>query len=299
MRFVLLILTSCLSAACASLLKGGKDTHSQDVFFTSSPSGARVLVNGVEIGETPMTHLLPKKNSLVSFEKEGYDSQTQYLRDEFDPLTLTNGFLFYFAPIGVGVDALTGAMWEFDKDQVHGYLRKGPTLAANDAAPAGNANPHPAADDAAIPDYPPSEPVARKYSGPRLGFTYLPKETRREIKRLTGNDVSSAITQFGYQFEKEVKFKDASFSLLLDLVPLLGGFDQNVIIPSITGIIGLRHSSGIEFGLGPNLAGSSKTAVAYTLGYSYSLAEANFPINLALLPNRKGTRISILTGINW
>lgn len=41
---------------------------------------------------------------------------------------------------------------------------------------------------------------------------------------------------------------------LIEIIPLIGGIEQGIFLPSITGIIGYRNSAGHEIGVGPSLS---------------------------------------------
>src|SRR5689334_1133346 len=89
-------------------------------------------------------------------------------------------------------------------------------------------------------------------SGPRFGFTALSDGV---VQRLHEReiDVRPAISQFGWQFEKEFFSKAGGLAALNEVVVLAGGLEQGVVLPSVSWIVGLRSPSGVEFGLGPNI----------------------------------------------
>jgi hypothetical protein len=62
-------------------------------------------------------------------------------------------------------------------------------------------------------------------------------------------------------------------------------------------LVGLRSSSGAEFGIGPNL---TPAGVALTLaaGVTFRSGALNVPVTIAWVPSKAGTRISMLTGFN-
>ena len=58
-------------SACATIMHGSK----QDVTFTSTPSNAKVLVDSMEVGHTPVVANLERKpRHVVRIELEGYQS---------------------------------------------------------------------------------------------------------------------------------------------------------------------------------------------------------------------------------
>ncbi len=83
-----------------------------------------------------------------------------------------------------------------------------------------------------------------------------------------------------------------------DLIPLLGGIDQDTLIPSLTGVMGIRTPNGYEIHVGPNITPLG-TAFTYVLGMTFYYADLNIPVNLAFIPTEEGTRFSLLIGFNW
>ena len=64
---------------CATILKGS----SQDISIDSNPSGAKVFVDGAQVGTTPLSVDLKKnKHSSIRVVKDGYEPQQQPLQKE-------------------------------------------------------------------------------------------------------------------------------------------------------------------------------------------------------------------------
>ena len=80
-------------------------------------------------------------------------------------------------------------------------------------------------------------------------------------------------------------------------VPLIGGLDQGVAIPSLSWMVGLRTRDGAEFGIGPNITPAG-VALAVAGGVTFRAGTLNVPMNVAVVPSKVGTRISVLTGFN-
>jgi hypothetical protein len=102
--FLLIVLTT----SCATLFTGTKSK----VLFTTVPPGAKVLVNGVEKGVTPVT--LHLKRSLfdvtsVTFKLDGYQPKTMEPETTFQPITILN----LADPLGWAIDVATGAIVKF------------------------------------------------------------------------------------------------------------------------------------------------------------------------------------------
>jgi len=105
---------------CAAILKGSSD----NVDFSSDPSGAKVYVNGVLRGTTPLKLKLESKGTYtIEFKKEGYGTSTYTITNHVGAGwivldVLLTGF------IGVIVDAATGAWYELDSKYVNAVLEE-------------------------------------------------------------------------------------------------------------------------------------------------------------------------------
>src|SRR5678816_1949912 len=97
-------------------------------------------------------------------------------------------------------------------------------------------------------------PPARTLSlaGPRVGMTFLSDGVVNKLHE-RHVDVGQNISQFGWQFERQFYSKESGVTALNEWVFLLGGLDQNVAIPSLSWMVGLRTKEGAEFGVGPNV----------------------------------------------
>lgn len=137
--------------------------------------------------------------------------------------------------------------------------------------------------------------VAR--SGPRFGVTWMSGAITDSIQSKYDMDVLPVITQFGWQFEKQWTAFDEGPVALNELVLLVGGLDQGVVLPSLTWLVGIRTPGSFEIGVGPN-ATAAGVALALSTGYTFKAGYLNVPLNMAIVPSRYGVRASILTGFN-
>lgn len=138
-------------------------------------------------------------------------------------------------------------------------------------------------------------PVERiKLSGPRFGVTYLGGSIVDTLAA-HGIDVAPVITQFGWQFERVIFANDAGLSALTEWILLVGGLEQSTFLPSISWMVGLRSARGAEFGVGPNISPAG-TALAIAAGMTSRAGAFNLPVNVAVVPAKTGTRISLLVG---
>ena len=133
-------------------------------------------------------------------------------------------------------------------------------------------------------------------SGPRLGMTILDPGVRAELLE-RGIEVGPVISQFGWQKEKRFLSTPGGFTGVTEFVVLLGGIDQGTVLPSLNWLVGARTAKGIEFAAGPNFSPAG-TAMVFAAGVTYQTGNLNIPINLAVVPSKHGSRISMLVGFN-
>ena len=143
---------------------------------------------------------------------------------------------------------------------------------------------------------PPETSKTISLSGPRFGITALPDTIVHELHD-NEFDVRPMIAQFGWQFEKQFFNKDSGVAAVNEWVLLVGGLDQGVALPSLSWLVGVRTREGTEFGIGPN-ASPAGVALALAAGVTLRAGVMNVPVNIAVVPSQKGTRISFLTGFN-
>jgi hypothetical protein len=140
----------------------------------------------------------------------------------------------------------------------------------------------------------PPVPKQGSLAGPRFGVTVLSDSTVAALKE-RHIEVSHAISQFGWQFERQFYSKAGGPSVLNEWVVLAGGLDQGLVLPSVNWMVGLRTREGAEFGIGPNLSPAG-AALAIAAGVTMRVGMLNVPVTFAAVPSRSGTRISVLVG---
>jgi hypothetical protein len=141
-------------------------------------------------------------------------------------------------------------------------------------------------------------PVAKtaSLSGPRFGLTLLSDGI---VKKLEDRDITVRpyISQFGWQFEKQFYTRDSGVTMVTEWVALVGGLDQSVALPSLSWMVGVRTRDGAEFGIGPNITPAG-TALVLATGMTFRTGALNVPVNIAVVPSKSGTRVSVLTGFS-
>jgi hypothetical protein len=94
---------------CGTIFSGGPDP----LMFRSDPEGARVFVNGQEMGTTPLTlELDASKQYVITFRREGYEDATASLGTHVQAGWVVLDILV--GVIGVAIDAATGDWKAFD-----------------------------------------------------------------------------------------------------------------------------------------------------------------------------------------
>ncbi|KAA3618294.1 MAG: hypothetical protein D8M58_20540 [Calditrichaeota bacterium] len=102
---------------------------------------------------------------------------------------------------------------------------------------------------------------AMELSGPRIGFSYLSESFRNTINRKVGVSLEPFMAQFGWQFEKRFFTISTGATAVSEWVALIGGFEQEKFLPSLSWLIGMRSADGFEFGAGPNVSLSGTSVV--------------------------------------
>ena len=141
----------------------------------------------------------------------------------------------------------------------------------------------------------PPTPKTFSLSGPRFGVTVLSDGV---VAKLAERDISvtPVITQFGWQL-KQFFSTESGLTAVTEWVGLIGGLEQDAVLPSLSWLVGLRTRDGAEFGVGPNVTPAG-TALAIAAGVTVRAGVLNIPMNIAIVPSKAGTRVSVLTGFN-
>ena len=129
---------------------------------------------------------------------------------------------------------------------------------------------------------------SKRYGGPRVGLTYLAAGTTRTriADAFNRADITPVVSQFGWQFETRIFTLENGAAGLVEFVPLIGGLEQGLFLPSANVLLGFRGANGVEFGVGPSvsLAGFGLVLAA---GASFKVGKITFPFNVAFSPNIK------------
>ena len=94
-----------------------KNGTTQDLMISSSPAGAEVMVDGVELGQTPLSVNLSRKDRpTISVRMQGYENFQTSLDRKMSAWTILGG------PVGWLIDDATGGMYKLSPDQLNVQL---------------------------------------------------------------------------------------------------------------------------------------------------------------------------------
>lgn len=118
-RTILLTLTplALLMTGCASIMHGTK----QDVGISSTPTNARVTVNNMPLGQTPLVAKLARgDNHIVKIELDGYQPFEATLTKKVSGWVWGN--IVFGGIIGLAVDAMSGGLYVLTPEQLSAQL---------------------------------------------------------------------------------------------------------------------------------------------------------------------------------
>ncbi len=142
----------------------------------------------------------------------------------------------------------------------------------------------------------PAYTASADLSGPRFGLTLLSDGV---VAALEERDITVRpfISQFGWQFERQFFTRGSGVTMVSEWVALVGGLEQGVTLPSLSWLVGVRTRDGAEFGIGPNITPAG-TALVFATGMTFRTGSMNVPVNVAIVPSKRGTRVSLVTGFS-
>lgn len=120
------VLSFSMLTGCATLFGGGGN---QLMTFDSAPQGAQVILNGVQVGVTPLVMSVPRQsNAVVTFKKDGYDSQNYVLEHRLNPWFW--GDVVALSLLSTTVDFATDSTVEYAPNRYFATLNKTPDQGA-------------------------------------------------------------------------------------------------------------------------------------------------------------------------
>lgn len=110
-RTSMLVIVMLTLSSCGTILSGTSGV----VTFTSNPSGAKVSVDGMYVGMTPVTTSLKTNNDhIVLVKLDGYQDASAVVTRGFNGLSILN----LLSPICWIVDIVAGGLWKFDRETI-------------------------------------------------------------------------------------------------------------------------------------------------------------------------------------
>ena len=117
---ILISITSLLFTNCATVLKGSTD----NVKFTSEPTGAVVYANGKNMGKTTISLKLKSNVTYkIEFKLDDYDTKYEFLNKSLNTGYLVLDILCGVFP-AVIIDAITGDWYNLDQENINMILEK-------------------------------------------------------------------------------------------------------------------------------------------------------------------------------
>ena len=138
------------------------------------------------------------------------------------------------------------------------------------------------------------------------GFDYVDSDEGNKL----GETGSAFTTPYGWHWESRCADGGGDVVGIVEWIALVGGMEQGLFLPSISSVIGARTSTGLEFGVGPNLS-LSGVGMLFAVGHNFKSGSLNMPVNLVYMPGKdidsnkfggytynSGARISLMVGFN-
>lgn len=118
----ILLSSVLLFSSCATIISGSR----QNVEIASEPSSAKVYINEIEIGNTPVQKNLKRNQdySLV-LKLNGYETYETKLEKKFNAWYIGN--IAFGGLIGIIIDPITGAMHKLKPEEINGSPKSGTT----------------------------------------------------------------------------------------------------------------------------------------------------------------------------
>ncbi|MEP5340760.1 MAG: PEGA domain-containing protein [Algibacter sp.] len=111
-----------LFSSCATIITGSR----QNVEISSTPSSAKVFINEIEIGQTPVEKQLKRNQDYqLVLKLDGYKTYNTKLERKFNAWYIGN--IAFGGLIGLIVDPITGAIHKLKPEEVNGNFKSGTT----------------------------------------------------------------------------------------------------------------------------------------------------------------------------
>ena len=116
-KTILGIVMALSLTSCATIVSGSRQT----INFNSTPTNATVVVDGQEIGKTPLETKLERKHEhKVEIKLDGYKTYSVEMKKTFNEWYIGN--ILFGGLIGIVVDPITGAIYRLTPKEVNAQL---------------------------------------------------------------------------------------------------------------------------------------------------------------------------------
>lgn len=118
----ILLFSVLLLSSCATIISGSR----QNVEIASEPSSAKVYINEIEIGNTPVQKNLKRNQDYnLVLKLDGYETYETKLEKKFNAWYIGN--IAFGGLIGIIIDPITGAMHKLKPEEINGSPKRGTT----------------------------------------------------------------------------------------------------------------------------------------------------------------------------
>ncbi|TPN84036.1 PEGA domain-containing protein [Aquimarina algicola] len=118
----LLFSSIILLSNCATIISGSR----QIVEISSEPNSAKVYINEIEVGETPVQKRLKRNQTYqLTLKLDGYKTYDTKLEKKFNAWYVGN--VVFGGLIGLIVDPATGAMFKLKPEEIDKQIKNGTT----------------------------------------------------------------------------------------------------------------------------------------------------------------------------
>jgi len=118
----ILLSSILLTTSCATIISGSR----QNVEITSEPTSAKIYINEIEIGNTPVQKNLKRNQEYqLVLKLDGYETYETKLEKKFNAWYIGN--IAFGGLIGIIIDPITGAMHKLKPEEIDGNPKSGTT----------------------------------------------------------------------------------------------------------------------------------------------------------------------------
>jgi hypothetical protein len=149
--------------------------------------------------------------------------------------------------------------------------------------------------------------------GPRVGVTgVVTPQWRfdRQTQEIRSRDSMyfPVYSEIGFNLDERIRLDASGSALIFRQTVLAGGLDQNVLLPSLAGLVGIGTGFGLEALVGPELSLHASTgdprfvaSLAVAVGWVFRVWDRPVPLTLVVVPLSVDwePRITLLAGIDF